>query len=769
MLQSARSPRRSTLPSHLASLRPAQIRAGWAMSALARAHPELVLARCDSEDLWRTIVPVLSWTPDEAANLARVVQRHPTRFLEDGSLANLPWDDPQELAKRLTRAGRIGPRRRRRLTQPVDLGVAYTKLFESDPEAVEAQLGRCFVELDRARRLLDDPVRRNLGHFQALVGWDETILAVLEVASAAADCEAFGSALQQISAWGSPIAAELVGTALDLDRATLQDALEPDSVIARCGILEPAYHVTDLKDVFTLGKTGRRLLWARAERPADLMRYLMRELAPGELTRNDFAHVDEDFELLLQAMRGALERQVPGINVLIYGPPGTGKSEFARLLACTAADTVLEVKLDDDKGDEPSRTERLQALMLGQRMLASAPRTVLLMEEAEDIFPHNSASLFASLFGMGPVRSTVGSKGWVNRQLETNPIPVIWISNSVRQMDPAFLRRFTYHLAIDQLPRSARAAIAAKHVAAVDGSAALVDQLAADPALTPAGVASAVRFAHLIGAEEVAVRDAHVRRQIEGFRKAVGQPLLKPVGPDALPYSEELLNVRCTHRLDQIVGALERRGRGTLCFHGAPGTGKTALAAHLAERTGRRLQKTTAGDLLSPYVGETEQAIAQLFRQHADRETVLLIDEAEGLLYSRAHARRSWELTQTNEFLRRVEEFEGILVVATNLVDALDEAFMRRFQFKVEFLALRPDQRTTLFRQALETDALGEDANRRLARLGQLTLGDFANAHRQFALIGEKPTEASFLAALEAEHAAKRAARRGGIGFTTGD
>jgi SpoVK/Ycf46/Vps4 family AAA+-type ATPase len=145
---------------------------------------------------------------------------------------------------------------------------------------------------------------------------------------------------------------------------------------------------------------------------------------------------------------------------------------------------------------------------------------------------------------------------------------------------------------------------------------------------------------------------------------------------------------------------------------------------------------------------------------------VLLIDEAEGLLFSRTHAQRSWELTQTNEFLRRIEEFEGILIVATNLVATLDDAFMRRFQFKVEFLALRPDQRVVMFRTAVGVESLASETEARLSRLTQLALGDFANAHRQFALIGEQPTAERFLAALEAEHAAKPASRGGGIGFT---
>ena len=144
---------------------------------------------------------------------------------------------------------------------------------------------------------------------------------------------------------------------------------------------------------------------------------------------------------------------------------------------------------------------------------------------------------------------------------------------------------------------------------------------------------------------------------------------------------------------------------------------------------------------------------------------MLLIDEAEGLLPGRGMAVRSWELTQVNEFLRRIEEFEGMLVVATNLVDALDEAFLRRFQFKVEFLPMRTEQRVAFFKTAVHTEVFPAGIEGRFGRLGQLTLGDFANVHRQFALIGAQPTPEQYLEALESEHAAKPRMRASGMGF----
>jgi hypothetical protein len=235
--------------------------------------------------------------------------------------------------------------------------------------------------------------------------------------------------------------------------------------------------------------------------------------------------------------------------------------------------------------------------------------------------------------------------------------------------------------------------------------------------------------------------------------------------PSTGEYRVDLRNVRSAYPRDRLLDALAQRARGTLCCHGAPGTGKTVLAAHIAERTGRRLQKVTAGDLLSPYVGESARNIARLFREAADPDTVLRIDEAEGLLASRTGGQRRREFSLTNEFLRRIEAFPGILVAATNLASARDEAFMRRFQFKGELQALRPHPRIACGTLRLGAAAVDATVAAGLVRLDGLTLGDFTTVDRPFGLMGERPAPAGVLAALQAELAAREAACPRRIGF----
>jgi SpoVK/Ycf46/Vps4 family AAA+-type ATPase len=147
----------------------------------------------------------------------------------------------------------------------------------------------------------------------------------------------------------------------------------------------------------------------------------------------------------------------------------------------------------------------------------------------------------------------------------------------------------------------------------------------------------------------------------------------------------------------RIVEALRRRGHGTLCFHGCPGTGKTALAEHIATALQRPLMIRQASDLSSKFVGETEQNMARMFEEATTEEAVLLLDEADSFLRSRRRAERNYEVTEVNEMLQGMERFAGIFICTTNLFDDLDEAALRRFTFKIRFHPLRPEQREQMF------------------------------------------------------------------------
>lgn len=232
-------------------------------------------------------------------------------------------------------------------------------------------------------------------------------------------------------------------------------------------------------------------------------------------------------------------------------------------------------------------------------------------------------------------------------------------------------------------------------------------------------------------------------------------------------YSLQWLNTDLP--IDRLVDGIKRRARGSFCFYGAAGTGKSELARYMADQIGKPLIVKRASDILGMYVGQSEQNIAAMFAEAREQDAVLVLDEADSFLSDRRDAQRSWEVTQVNELLTQMEAFEGIFVCTTNLMSKLDQASLRRFAFKVRFDPLKPEQRVALFKQELvrlggsEADALAWEEQ--VWQLNQLTPGDFAVATRQFELWDEPATAVRLYGILKKECEAKGAAPRK-IGFS---
>jgi SpoVK/Ycf46/Vps4 family AAA+-type ATPase len=200
-----------------------------------------------------------------------------------------------------------------------------------------------------------------------------------------------------------------------------------------------------------------------------------------------------------------------------------------------------------------------------------------------------------------------------------------------------------------------------------------------------------------------------------------------------------------------------------------PGTGKTALAEHIAQALHKPLMIRQTSDIASKYVGETEQNMARMFEEAQAEGAVLLLDEADSFLRSRRMAERHYEVTEVNEMLQGMERFAGIFICTTNSFDDLDEAALRRFTFKIRFQPLTRAQRTRMFvAEALAGDAsrLSPEQDQRLAALDQLVPGDFAAVQRQVEILGASFEPDAFLSQLEGEHRVKPGVRqRRGMGF----
>ena len=359
----------------------------------------------------------------------------------------------------------------------------------------------------------------------------------------------------------------------------------------------------------------------------------------------------------------------------------------------------------------------------------------------------SSDNLLALLRG----QRTGQQKGRMNRILEENAVPAIWITNDAETMDPAFLRRYLLPLAFRTPPRSVRRQMAERQLADTGVSAQVLDDLAGDAALMPAQFGAARRLVLL---RTQADPDAVARAGISAQRSLLqGAPVARQRTP-ATAFDAAFLNLDGELSPAQLLVALERRGQGSLCFYGPPGTGKTQFAEVLAEALDRELIVRQGYDLVSAYVGQTEQNLARLFQDADPLQSLLLLDEVDSFLTDRSQARHSWERTQVNELLQQMERYPGIFIAATNRMQSLDQAALRRFEIKLQFRALNRQQRRALFAREVFGDGEAEVPAliaRHLDALELLTAGDVATVCRQRALLGEALSAEQFLRRLVVE------------------
>jgi len=570
------------------------------------------------------------------------------------------------------------------------------------------------------------------------------------------------------------------------------EALRAGSRLERIGMVEnliSEHNITDLADLMKVSEKLPPVLMREYRDQNELMAVFTRPVERSSLGLADFSFAQEDVQVLVALLRNAVAGKELGVNVLLYGPPGTGKTELTKVVAQAAGLDLFEVEYADRDGNSLSGRDRYRSLQIAQVFLKGSAHAALLFDEVEDVFPpisSEAAQLMARSEQLSaPAAASVNGKAWVNQILESNTVPTLWVTNRIEQIDPAFRRRFAYHLELKSPPPGAREILVRKTLEGVPVSDALVARLTGRKGLTPAQIRTAVRFAKLASSPgaitdaagmgailtggHTALMESLIERQLKNADQALGNKAGAGGRRSVTTYDLSMLHVESRFDVPRIVEALKARGHGTLCFYGAPGTGKTALAEHMARALDRPLIIKQASDLMSKYVGETEQNMAAMFAEAEQEKAVLLLDEADSFLQDRRGAQRTYEVTEVNEMLQGMERFSGIFVCTTNLLESLDQAALRRFTFKIKFMPLTPLQREQMFvTEALAGDAAALTAalRERLARLNQLCPGDFAAVKRQTDILSVEFTADEFLSQLEAEHRIKPDVRDArGMGF----
>ena len=646
-------------------------------------------------------------------------------------------------------------------------GSAREDCRENDPDANRQAWGRLRKALQQAseaaQAIQPDATALRLQRLARITRLDAADLQVLEMAlryqtqpvlESLVD-EACGERLSGLHRTRNalnlknPAFAALLGVSAN----TLRSRCAPDAPLARSGLLA----VDEDGDVAVTSRMRR--LDSAPDQQTDPLPLLLGGPAQPELEWQDFDHLGQQRADVEGLVRGALSKRAKGVNILLYGPPGTGKTQFARTLAARLGVALFSAGEADEDGDEPSRSERLADLRLGQNLLRRETGAMLLFDEMDDLLGEGRSALFGgfrSIFGRR-CRSKAPSRLFMNRLLEENRTPTLWTVNNARGIDRAILRRMMFVIEMRQPPPPVRQRIWARQLEAsgIRASAEDARALAYEFDATPGVAAGAVAAAALLPDGDLGA----VRRGVQSLSRLLDcgkQDQGVPRGFDpAFMQSDE--------DLEALAGRLAATGkqRFSLCLQGPPGTGKSAWIRYLAGRLGLEVTQKRASDLLSMWVGGSEKNIARAFREAEDDGSFLVFDEADSLLADRRGAQRNWEISQVNEMLTWMERHRLPFACTTNLIEKLDPATLRRFVFKISVDYLDATRANAMFRAWFNLPP-----PEALSALQNLTPGDFAVARQKAEILDQLDDPVALYALLSSECRAKPNQPRP-IGFVT--
>lgn len=451
------------------------------------------------------------------------------------------------------------------------------------------------------------------------------------------------------------------------------------------------------------------------------------------LPLKSFRRPDEELRHVSRLLKEEVDFPV---NFLIYGPSGAGKKTFIHSLARTLNMQIWFVSSRDKRRDSELRAAFFACLHRASKQKES----IIVVDGAERLLH----TVFSSDTDIISFLKRIGQK-------------IVWITDEIEKIDSAFRSYFTYSMYFEAFGLHERIEMW-RNVMKRQGLSrrfhkASITTLSLKYPVKVNIVESSVAQAAIlypVGRKFYDALDrilyAYLRLQSGGhFQHKKIYNTVSDFTLNGVCTEENIFSfIDFCHNMDKAIrsGATLPLGCGNILFYGPPGTGKTALARFIAESLNRECIVKRASDLLGPFVGMSEQQIAESFHEMERSGAVLVIDEADSFLYSRDIAHQSWEVTLVNEFLTSLEESQGFCICTTNRIEHIDKAALRRFFYRLQFRYANKVQVESLYNTILAPlckDIISDRLRNRLVSMLYLTPGDFHAVRTRYSPLFTKP------------------------------
>ena len=640
----------------------------------------------------------------------------------------------------------------------LDIG-KYVEMDSEDFKRSEplAILKKNYIKLEKRKRFTTSKVlSKNIKQISKLMNLNTYEEQILEFAILIHQYDVLDETADLLgSSLNSAQVKKMLSGILDIPMIHINTAFKSNSKLSKSSlvVINKSFHHDMRNKIEILSDEFADNMFNLDEDISVMIKNAVRPCEKSSLKLKDYEHISKDIDIVIPYLENAIKNKKQGVNILFYGLPGTGKTELAKTISQSIKTKLFEISYADEEEEAIDGYNRLKAYKTAQSLLAS--QNILLMyDEAEDIFDSNDSPL-------APKRQD--NKAWLNRILETNTIPTIWITNNIYSIDNAMVRRFDFSVEIPIPNKSKRAEIIKNY------SNNLLDEqsikvLAENENIAPALITRATRVVSSINTDDKSKAFTQV---LNNTLKAQGYKEIKEKTVTLLPNVYDPKFINTTTDLEALTQGIKEHQNARLCLYGAAGTGKSAFGRYVAETLNKPLLLKKGSDLISKWVGGTEKNIADAFEEAKEENAVLVFDEVDSFLADRTGANQSWEVTQVNEMLVQMENFDGIFIATTNLMDNLDRASLRRFDLKLEFDFLKAEQSWNMFLSYCKDLKLAKPSlsfKRAVESLRYLTPGDFAAVTRQNRFRPIRDVK-DFIQRLEDEIAVKNVSNGNVMGF----